>query len=103
MAVEVEPVESIIRVFRGRDSSEKLDQFVATCTVHYHGNVAVLYGAHGNVTIRDLRDTYQLCRANGAKWLLAHRRDGHTIPCANLMPDGPFEGWWFVNLETSRL
>lgn len=98
MSIEVEPVESILRVF-SVGSSENLDPFAATGTVHYHGDVAVMYGVHGRLKMRDIMDAYRACKAGGARWLLAHRRDGHTIPMGNLMPDGPFSGWWFVDLE----
>lgn len=98
MTVNVEPVESILRVFSGRDGADNMDAFDATGTVHYHGDVAVLYGVHGRLRARDIFDSYRVCRDHGARWLLAHRKEGHTIPLGQLMGEGPFEGWWYVDL-----
>ena len=98
MTIEVEPVESILRVF-DHGSADNLGPYQATGTVHYHGDVAVAYGFHGKLKAKDIFSIYKLCREAGAKWLLAHRKDGHTIPMGQLMPDGPFEGWWYVDLS----
>lgn len=100
MTLSAEPVETILRVFRGADGADNLDPFAATGTVHYCGDVAVLYGVHGQLKARDIFDAYRHCKDRGARWLLAHRKEGHTIPLGQLMPDGqPFAGWWFVDLS----
>lgn len=100
MTLSVEIVESVLRVFHGGGDANHMDAFDATGTVHYHGDVAVLYGVHGKLKLRDIIDSYKACRDGGARWLLAHRKDGHTIPMGNIMPDGhPFAGWWYVDLN----
>lgn len=99
MSIDIEPVESILRIYDHGNEAKNLDPFSATGTVHYHGNVAVMYGVHGKLKMRDIIEAYKACKDAGARWLLAHRKDGHTIPMGRLMPDGPFEGWWYVDLN----
>lgn len=100
MSLNVEHVESILRIFRGFDGADELAPFDATGTVHYHGDVVVAYGFHGALKAKDIFDIYAHCKESGARWLLAHRQEGRTIPCGRLMPDGfPFGGWWRVDLH----
>lgn len=97
--LNVEPVESILRVFHGGGDVSAMDAFDATGTIHFCGDVAVAYGFHGRLLAKDIFEIYRYCRDIGAKWLLAHRKEGHTIPMGRLMPDGPFCGWWYVDLS----
>ena len=100
MTLNVEPVESILRVFHGADGADSMERFDATGTVHYCGDVAVLYGFHGNLKAKDIFEIYRHLHHAGANWLMAHRKEGHTIPLGQLMPDGwPFSGWWCVDLK----
>ena len=101
MSVEVEIVESVLRVF-DHGNSDSLDPFKATGTVHYHGDVAIASAFHGNLSAKDVLSIYRLCHDAGARWLLAHRKDGHTIPMGKLMPEGPFCGWWCVDLASIK-
>lgn len=99
MTVNVEPVESILRIFHSKDEASSMAPYDATGTIHYHGDVAVAYGFHGKIRFKDIKDIAAACKAAGAKWFLAHRKEGHTIPYGRLMPEGPFAGWWYVDLD----
>ena len=99
MTIQLEPVESIIRVVRYGDQ-DHMDPFSATGTVHYHDKNAVTYGFHGKLTAKDIFEIYKAVRDAESDYLLAHRAEGHTIPMGKLVPKGlPFEGWWYVDLR----
>lgn len=100
MTVEVERTEDTLRAFDDGKSSEGLDQFKAIGTVRYYGDTAILDRVKGELRKRDVIDAYKACKAGGARWLLSKRKDGHTLPMGNIMPDGhPFAGWWYVDLN----
>lgn len=99
-----EPVETVYRVFDGQDKAGEMGEFLATGTAHYHGDVAVLYGVHGKLTAKDIFAVYRDCVEHGKRWLIAHRKDGRTIPGGQLIPDYlPFGGWWYVDLHDDRI
>lgn len=100
MTIQVERTEDVLRAFSGGKSSKTMDTFDAIGTVHYYSETAILDRVKGNLCIRDVIDAYKACKEGGARWLLAHRKDGHTLPMGQLMPnDGPFSGWWYVDLN----
>lgn len=104
MAVELESVEDIARVFHGEKTSQNHDRYDAVGSAHYHDENAVTYAFHGGMNISDILSIYKQIRDKGKKWLLAQRADGHTIPLGQLMPSGrPFEGWWYVDLNDPRI
>lgn len=99
-----EPVETVFRIYDGQDMSGEMGEFMATGTAHYHGDVAVLYGWHGKLTAKDIFEVYQHCANHGKRWLIAHRKDGRTLPGGKLIPDHlPFGGWWYVDLTEERI
>lgn len=99
MTIEIERAEDTLRAFDEGKTSRTLDPFKAVGTVRYYGETAIIDKLKGCLSHKDIMDSYRACKDAGAKWLLAHRKEGHTIPMGQLMPDGPFSGWWYVDLS----
>lgn len=100
MVIEVERAEDTLRAFDEGKTGKNLDPFKAIGTVRYYGETAIIDKLKGCLSHKDIMDSYRACKDAGAKWVLAHRKEGHTIPMGELVPHGqPFGGWWRVDLS----
>ena len=67
--------------------------------VNLYGQVAVMSGLLGRVRPEEVRAFYRELLLKGCRWLLAERVGGRKLPYGVLVEEGPFAGWWQVDLS----
>lgn len=99
--ITLTPNTDTLRVFHTSPQGEH-PPYDGIATVKYHGRQAVIHDMKADLTRKDILEIYQKLADKPMDTLLAERGEGHSLPCGEQIVDGPFKGWWSVDLTRFR-
>lgn len=99
MSAHFQVTAGIVRLYEEGKSYDRFDPYRAIINVMCpQAGVAVITGAKGTIAANDLRVIGGRLYEQGIETLYMQRILNHQMPYAELETDGPFHGWWRVDL-----
>jgi len=97
MSFWLEPTGLTLRVADGNKSEYPPYRAIGFLLVV--DDVVILSGLHGKVRFGEVRKFYAKLAEMGHTWLIARRTGKHRLPFGEVIEDGPFGGWFKVDLR----